>query len=67
MARYRYTAKDQGLLVAVDLSEQLIPGTVEYTLKRLIDNKLDLRIFDRKYINDLTGAAAIEPRRYAGR
>ena len=62
MARYRYTGKDQGLFLTVDLSEQIIPGTYEYTLSRLIDNKLDLRIFDRKYINDLTGAAAIEPR-----
>ena len=62
MARYKYTAKGQGLFLTVDLSEQIVPGTYEYTLTRLIDNKLDLRIFDRKYINDYTGAAAIEPR-----
>ena len=61
MARYIETAKGQGLFLTVDLSEQIVPGTFEYTLKRLIDNKLDLRIFDRKYINDYTGAPAIEP------
>ena len=62
MARYRETEKGQGFFLTVKLSEQIIPGTFEHTLQRLLDTKLDLRIFDRKYINDLTGAAAIEPR-----
>ena len=62
MAHYKETERGQGLFLTIDLSEQLIPGTYEYTLKRLIDNKLDLSIFDRKYNNDYTGAAAIEPR-----
>ena len=62
MARYRATEKGQGLFLTVNLGEQIVPGTFEHTLNRLIDTKLDLRIFDRKYINDLTGAAAIEPR-----
>ena len=62
MAHYKETEKGQGLFLTVNLSEQLVPGTYEYTLTRLIDNKLDLSIFDRKYNNDYTGAAAIEPR-----
>jgi transposase len=62
MAHYKTTEKDQGLFLTINLAEQLVPGTYEYTLTRLIDNKLDLSIFDRKYNNDYTGAAAIEPR-----
>ena len=62
MAHYKDTEKDQGLFLTVNLSEQVIPGTYEHTLSRLIDNKLDLSIFDRKYNNDYTGAAAIEPK-----
>ena len=62
MARYRETEKGQGFFLTVKLSEQIIPGTFEHTLQRLFDTKLDLKIFDCKYINDLTGAAAIEPR-----
>jgi len=62
MAHYKKTEKGQGLFLTINLSEQIIPGTYEYTLTRLIDNKLDLSIFDRKYNNDYTGAAAIEPR-----
>ena len=62
MAHYKDTERGQSLFLTVNLSEQLVSGTYEYTLARLIDNKLDLRIFDRKYNNDFTGAAAIEPR-----
>ena len=61
MAHYKETEKGQGLFLTVNLSEQIVKGTYEYTLNRLIDKKLDLSIFDRKYNNDMTGAAAIEP------
>jgi transposase len=61
MAHYKETEKDQGLFITVNLNEQIVPGTYEYTLRHLIDKKLDLKIFDRKYNNDLTGAAAIKP------
>jgi transposase len=62
MARYKDTQKTQGLLLPVNLPEQTIPETFEHTLNRLIDKKLDLSIFDRRYNNDYTGAAAIQPR-----
>ena len=50
------------MFLTVNLSEQLLTGTFEWTLNNLIDKKLDLSIFDSKYNNDLTGATAIEPR-----
>jgi len=62
MARYKDTQKAQDLLLSINLSEQIIPGTFEYTVNHLIDKKLDLSIFDRKYNNDYTGAPAMEPR-----
>jgi transposase len=62
MAHYKETERGQGYFLTVNLAEQIVPGTYEYTLTRLVDNKLDLSIFDRKYCNDYTGAAAIEPR-----
>jgi transposase len=61
MAHYKDTEKGQGLFLTVNLAGQIIPGTYEHTLNRLIDKKLDLSIFDRKYNNDDTGAAAIRP------
>jgi transposase len=62
MARYKNTEKGQGLFLTVDLSEQIMDGTFEYTLSHLIDYKLDLSIFDEKYKNDETGATAIQPK-----
>ena len=47
MAHYKDTEKDQGLFLTVDLSKQIVKGTYEYTLTRLINKKLDLSIFDR--------------------
>ena len=61
MAHYKETENGQGLFLTVNLNEQIVPGTYEYTLRHLIDKKLDLKIFDNKYNNDLTGAAAIKP------
>jgi hypothetical protein len=62
MARYKETNKAQGLFISVNLKDQIVPGTFEYTLQELLDKKIDLSIFDRKYNNDETGAGAIEPR-----
>ena len=62
MARYKNTERGQGFFLTVDLSKQILPGTFEDTLSRLIDTKIDLSIFDSKYNNDETGAPAIEPR-----
>jgi len=62
MAKYKKTERGQGLFLTVNLSEQLLTGTFEWTLNNLIDKKLDLSIFDSKYNNDLPGASAIEPR-----
>ena len=53
---------DQNILLLINLSEQLIKGTFEYTLNRLINNNMNLKIFDCKYNNDLTSASGIEPR-----
>ena len=63
MARYKETdIKDgQGLFLMVNLKEQLLPGTFEYMLDKLIGNKIDISIFDNNYNNDVTGAKSISP------
>ena len=63
MAKYKQTDTEngQGLFLSVNLKEQLIPGTFEYMLDDLIENKIDVSIFDKNYKNDETGAAAIPP------
>jgi len=60
MARYYDTQPDLRF-VALDLSEQLRPGTFEHALSYLIDHQLDLSHFDACYRNDETGAPAYPP------
>jgi transposase len=63
MAKYKTTdvAAGQGLFMDVCLKEQLLPGTFEHMLDNLLGTKIDIRVFDKNYTNDLTGASAIPP------
>jgi transposase len=60
MARYKHIDTSPRFL-AVDLERQLLPGTFEHALNYLIDHEIDLKGFDARYCNDLTGAAAYSP------
>jgi len=63
MAKYRSTdvAAGQGIFLSVNLQEQLLPDSFEYMLNEIMGTKIDLSAFDKKYINDLTGASAVPP------
>jgi len=61
MARYKRYSYAQGKLIPVNFKEQILPGSFEYALNHIIDNELDLSIFDDRYRNDETGAPAIDP------
>jgi transposase len=62
MARYKHYDYNQRMMVPVSLEEQLIPGTLEYAINHVIEERLDLSIFDQRYRNDETGRKAIAPR-----
>src|SRR3990172_2105082 len=62
MARYKDYSYDQQKLLPVRYSEQILPGTFEYTLGVVIDHELDLSVFDVRYRNDDGGAPAYDPR-----
>jgi transposase len=61
MARYKECDYKQGKFIPIHFDKQILPGTFEYTLHYLIDNELDLSIFDLRYRNDETGAPAYDP------
>ncbi len=61
MARYKEYDYSQGKFIPIHFDRQIIPGTFEHTLHYLIDNELDLSIFDLRYQNDKTGAPAYDP------
>ena len=54
MARYKDYNYDQGKLLPINFSEQIPPGSFEYTVNYLVDNELDLTIFKSRYNNDKT-------------
>lgn len=61
MARFKEYDYDQGKFIPVFFDKQILPGTFEYTLSYLIDNEVDLSLFEDRYRNDETGAPAYDP------
>jgi transposase len=47
--------------IALDLEEQLLPGTFEHALHQLIDQELSLAEFESRFRNDYCGAPAYPP------
>lgn len=62
MARYKQYDYNQLIMVPVSLEDQLIPGTLEYAIHHVIEERLDLSNFDDRYCNDETGRSAIAPK-----
>lgn len=61
MARYKEYDYTQGKFIPIHFDKQILPGTFEYTLHFLIDNEIDLSVFELRYRNDETGAPAYDP------
>jgi len=62
MARFKSYDYKQKMLVPISLEDQLVPGTLEYAIHHVVEERLDLSIFDDRYCNDETGRKAIAPR-----
>lgn len=61
MANYKPDLSCQNKFIPINFTEQILPGTFEYALCYIVENKLDLSGFDTWYNNDKTGAAAYSP------
>jgi transposase len=61
MAKYKEYDYAQGKFIPIHFDKQILPGTFEHTLHYLIDNEIDLSLFDERYKNDETGAPAYDP------
>lgn len=62
MAKFKPCNEDQLVMLPISLQDQLVPGTLEHTISELVEKHLDLSVFDARYNNDETGAAAIHPK-----
>lgn len=48
-------------MVPVNFSQQLLPGTFEFTVNEIVDHQIDLSVFDQFYDNDEAGPKAYSP------
>jgi transposase len=62
MPRYKPYDYDQLMMIPVTLEQQLVPGTLEYAIHRLIEERVDTSIFDERYRNEETGRTAYDPK-----
>lgn len=49
MARYKDYNLEQGKLFPIVFSEQITLGTFEHTISFLVDEQLDMSVFDDRY------------------
>lgn len=62
MAKYKHYDYSQNVMIPVSLDEQLMPGTLEFAIHALVENRMDMSIFDGRYNNDETGRWAYDPK-----
>ncbi len=62
MPRYKPCDYAQSRLIPVALSSQLQPGTLEYAIHYLLEERLDLSAFDQRYQNEEVGRRAYAPK-----
>ena len=61
MAKFIPYDYNQHAMVVVNFQDQIQPGTFEYALHYLIEQKLDLTVFEPEYSNDEGGRPAYDP------
>ena len=62
MAKYKKIDYNQTVLLPLSLSNQLHSGTLEFYINQIVDEKIDLSVFDVKYKNDDNGSPAYPPK-----
>ena len=62
MAKFKPYNSDQVTMLPISLQNQIVPGSLEHTINELVENHIDLSLFDSRYKNDATGAYAINPK-----
>jgi transposase len=61
MARFKAYNYDQVTLLPVDFRRQILPGSFEWAVDHIVDQRLDLSVFDQRFRNDDGGAPAYDP------
>jgi transposase len=62
MAKYKPYDYSQRMMIPVSLEEQLVPGTLEFAIQTLVEDRMDMVMFEDRYRNDETGRMAYDPK-----
>ncbi|ACS93568.1 transposase, IS4 family protein [Teredinibacter turnerae T7901] len=61
MPNFKKPNYNQDTMVVINFEEQIRPGTFEFVLHKLIEERLDLTPFYELYHNDHSGRSAYDP------
>ncbi len=61
MPNYLKPSLSQLKMIPLSFEDQIRPGTFEFALDHIIDNSIDLSVFDKNYRNDDNGRPAYPP------
>ncbi len=62
MARYKPYDLNQAKMIPISYADQVVEGSFEHALNEIVEEHLDLTVFDKRYANDETGRPAYDPR-----
>ena len=62
MAKHQHYDYKQSVIEPIFLEDQLVPGTLEYAIHYIVEERLDMGVFDARYKNDTTGRKSIDPK-----
>lgn len=61
MARYKNYSYEQTIMIPVRYDRQILPGSFEEAINRIVDEHINLETFEARYKNDITGRKAYDP------
>ncbi|MEO8182853.1 MAG: hypothetical protein ABI895_28810 [Deltaproteobacteria bacterium] len=62
MARYKPYDLNQAKMIPLSYAVQIVEGSFEHALNEIVEEHLDLTVFEKRYANDETGRPAYDPR-----
>jgi len=62
MGKYKPYNYSQRVMIPISLEDQLMPGTLEFAIHTLVEDRMNTSVFDDRYNNDETGRWAYDPK-----
>jgi transposase len=62
MARFKPYDLNQTKMIPLSYADQVLEGSFEYALNEIVEEHLDLSVFEHRYHNDATGRLAYDPK-----